>query len=280
MAKHLVNIEQEQAWNGDEGHRWTLSADRYEASTATHTAHLMTAADIGEHDRVLDVGCGCGRTTRQAARMAPQGTVLGVDLSQQMISWARDRAAEQNLRNVTFRRVDAQIHRFGSSVFDVVLSKYGAMFFADPVAAFTNLRTAVKTGGRLALLSWGDLHDNPWVDQIREALTAGRALPEPPRHAPGPFGLSDPDYAQRILDQSGWTETNITRINEPVRLGEDSEDAFAFVSNTGAAIGMLDGLTPTARERSLQRMREVLDAAMTGDGVFLPSQSWLIEARG
>jgi len=279
MTTDLVNVEQARAWDGTEGTQWTLHEERYEGSTATHSAHLFPAAAILPDESVLDVGCGCGASTRQAAALATRGRALGVDLSERMLARARQRAAEQGLGNVTFLQADAQAHRFDPASFDVVISKYGAMFFADPVAAFTNLARAARPGGRLTMLAWGTLDANPWVTQIRAALAADRDLPEPLPNAPGPFGLADPDHVRRVLGRSGWGNVQITKIAEPVRLGDDPDDAFAFVSQMGITLGLLDGLNSTTRNLSLQRLLATLREAMTTTGVALPSQSWLIEAQ-
>ncbi len=260
MTTDPVNVEQARAWDGTEGTQWTLHEDRYEGSTATHSAHLLPAAAILPDESVLDVGCGCGASTRQAAALATRGRALGVDLSEQMLARARQRAAEQGLDNVTFLQADAQAHRFDPASFDVVISKYGAMFFADPVAAFTNLARAARPGGRLTMLTWGTLDANPWVTQIRTAL-------------------ADPDHVRRVLGRSGWGNVQVTGIAEPVRLGDDPDDAFAFVSQMGITLGLLDGLNSTTRKLSLQRLLATLREAMTETGVALPSQSWLIEAQ-
>jgi len=279
MTTALVNVEQAQAWDGAEGTQWTLHEERYDRATAAHASHLLEAAAIRPDDRVLDIGCGCGATSRRAAELAARGHALGVDLSEQMLTRARQRAADQGLGNVTFLKADAQTHPFDPAVFDVVISKYGAMFFADPIAGFTNISRAVRPGGRLALLAWQELGANAWVTQIRAALAAGRDLPQPPPNAPGPFGLADPGHVRQILDKAGWTDVQLTEITEPVRLGNDPDDAFAFVSQMGITLGLLDGLDGTTRDLALQRLRATLREAMSDIGVALPSQSWLITAR-
>lgn len=279
MTTDSVNVEQAQAWDGAEGTQWTLHEERYDDSTAAHAVHLLQAASIEPDDRVLDIGCGCGATTRQAAALATRGHALGVDLSRQMLTRARQRASDQGLASVTFLQADAQAHHFEPASFDVAMSKYGAMFFADPITAFTNIAGAVRQGGRLAMLAWREIGANPWVMQIRSALAANRDLPEPPADAPGPFGLADPDHVRRVLGQAGWCDVELTEISEPVRLGDSPDDAFAFVSQMGITRGLLDGLDTTTRDLSLQRLLATLSEAMTDIGVALPSRSWLIEAR-
>ncbi len=279
MTTRLVNVDQAKAWDGAEGEAWAQHEERYEAATAAHTLHLMRAAAIRPDDRVLDIGCGCGGSTLQAGVLASSGRTLGVDLSERMLDRGRRRAADQGLDHVEFVQADAQVHPFDPAAFDVVISRFGAMFFADPISAFTNIGRAVRPAGRLVLLAWREIGINPWITQIRGALAAGRELPQPPANAPGPFGLADFAYARGVLDQSGWGEVQLTDVAEPVYLGKDPDDAFAFVSQMGVTIGLLDGLDETTRDESLQRLRGTLDDAMTNKGVVFASQSWLIEAR-
>jgi SAM-dependent methyltransferase len=279
MTVDIGNLEQAEAWDGEEGLRWTLDEERYAVSSAGHTGHLLRAAAIEPDHRVLDVGCGCGATTRRAAGLAARGAALGVDRSEQMLTRARQRAAEHGIANVTFLQADAQVHPFEPSSFDVVISKYGAMFFSDPVAAFTNINRAAGPAARLALLAWQELRLNVWVTEVRAALAAGRELPEPPRNAPGPFGLARPDHVRSVLDRAGWTDVQLTEIAEPVWLGRDPEDAFTFVSQMGMTLGLLNGLDQAARDDAVLRLRTMLSNVATDAGVALPSRSWLIEAR-
>src|SRR3569833_290281 len=147
----IVNTAQAEAWNGYEGGHWAAHQSRYDAVNSGFNAPLLAAAAIGEHDRVLDVGCGNGQLTRLAARRARFGHATGLDLSAPMLERARATAAEEGVANVTFARGDAQVHPFPAGAFDVAVSRFGAMFFADPVAAFANVGRAERAGGRAAV---------------------------------------------------------------------------------------------------------------------------------
>src|SRR5215218_8264227 len=173
----VANAEQLAAWDGDEGRNWAAHEDHYDASMRAHSRALADAASIGAADRVLDLGCGNGSTTRAAARAAPDGAAVGIDLSSAMLDNARRRAAEEGLANVTFVQGDAQVHAFEPDAFDAVISRFGAMFFADPAAAFTNVAGATRAGGRLALVAWQRLEDNEWLTAVRSAVAQGRDLP-------------------------------------------------------------------------------------------------------
>ncbi len=165
-----------------------VDPDFYDAELRLHNAHLRAAADVGPHDRVLDVGCGTGQTTREAARAAVHGSALGVDVSAPMLERARRLSDDAGLRNVTYVQADAQAHPFPPAHFDLCISRFGTMFFADPVAAFANIGRALRPGARLVLLVWQGHDRNEWATAIRDALTAGTtgtAAPRPDHERPG-----------------------------------------------------------------------------------------------
>ena len=271
----VANIEMAKAWE-EEGARWAEQAERYDATVRRHSRRLLEAACISVDDRVLDIGCGCGETTRDAARAAASGLALGVDLSARMIERARSRARAEGLTNVRFEQADAQVYPFEREAFDLAISRFGVMFFADPVAAFRNIGRSLRPGGRLALLSWQELKKNEWLLVVREALAMGRALPEPPVGAPGPFGLAEPDRVRHILAEAGFGEIALDEVGEPVRLGRDGEDAFAFARTMGQVKGLLDDLDESTAARALEALRATLAAHETPEGVLFDSRAWLI----
>jgi SAM-dependent methyltransferase len=273
------NAEMASAWNGEEGEAWAAHADRFDAASAAFDPPLLEAAGIGAADRVLDVGCGAGISTRAAARAAPDGHATGIDLSAPLLAEARRRSAAAGLTNTTFVQGDVQVHPFDPAAFDVAVSRFGAMFFGDPVAAFGNVARALRPGGRLAVLSWQPLARNEWLLVLRRTLAAGRPLPEPPGDAPGPFGLSDPDHVRRVLAAGGFEAVDLVEVPGVVRLGADAQDALGFVSGLGLARGLLGGLDDGARRAALDELRAALVEHATPDGVLLGAGAWLTTAR-
>lgn len=274
-----LNAETASAWNGEEGQDWAAHADRYDAASACFDPALAGGARIAATDRVLDVGCGAGISTRAAARAATAGHATGIDVSAPLLAEARRRSLAAGLTNTTFVQGDAQVHPFEPGAYDVVTSRFGAMFFGDRVAAFTNLARALRPGGRLALLSWQELARNEWLLVLRRALAAGRPLPEPPSGAPGPFGLSDPDDVRRTLGAAGFERVEVAEVRGAVRLGADGGDAFGFVRGLGLTRGLLGGLDDDARQAALDRLRDQLAAHATPQGVLLDASAWLVTAR-
>jgi SAM-dependent methyltransferase len=160
-----------QAWNGEEGDYWAENDDLYDAGLARYDPAFFAAAGVAPTDRVLDIGSGNGSTTCEAARRAPQGTALGVDLSARMIERARCRATAAGLTNAQFLQADAQIYPFPQGSFDQALSRTGVMFFGDPATAFSNIGRALRRSGRLTLLVWQDDDHNPWIADFIKAIT-------------------------------------------------------------------------------------------------------------
>jgi SAM-dependent methyltransferase len=271
------NAGQAAAWDGAEGAYWADNADRYDRAVAAFHSFLMDGAAIGEGEAVLDIGCGTGQTTRDAARRASSGRALGIDLSTQMLELARQRSIVEGIDNVDYEHGDAQVHPFEPHAFDLVLSRTGAMFFADPVAAFANIGSAVKPGGRLALLTWQPITENEWLPSFGAALAAGRDLPMPPPHAPGPFGLSDPDRVRAILGDAGFTDVDLEPKRGEMWFGEAVDDAFTFV--LGQLGWMLADADEPTKARAQDNLRETLTAHETADGVLYGAAAWLIRAR-
>lgn len=273
-----ANAEQFRAWNGDDVRHWVTHIDRYEAASARFDPWLLGAAGISATDRVLDVGCGAGISSSAAARAAVDGHVVGLDLSAPLLDLARRRTQAAGLTNATFLQGDAQVHPFEPAAFDVVLSRFGVMFFGDPSAAFANIATAVRPGGRLAMLAWQGLDRNEWLGILFDTLAAGRRLPVPPVGAPGPFGLADPDTVRRILEGAGFERVDFADVREPETVGSDVDDAYAFITSLGPTRGLLAGLDEDDRASALSALRARLADRAGPDGVLLGAAAWLITA--
>jgi SAM-dependent methyltransferase len=272
-----TNRDQLAAWDGEEGAFWAAHADSFDRAVARYEGPLLDAAAIRPADRVLDVGCGNGRTARDAARLAAAGSVLGVDLSSAMLETARRTAAADGLGNVRFEQADAQVHPFGEASFDVVVSRTGGTFFGDPVAAYRNLVRALTPGGRLAMLAWQPIPANEWITEIGAALTGGRQLPLPPPEAPGPFGFGDPERVRAILAAAGFIDVAVRPLTAPMWFGTGVDDAFALI--VGVAGWMADGLDDVARARTLADLRRRIEAHAGPRGVEFGSATWLVTAR-
>jgi SAM-dependent methyltransferase len=273
------NSEQESAWNGDQGETWLRFEPEFNAAIAAYGDALLIAAGIRSGERVLDVGCGMGATTRRAAQDSGSGRVVGIDISRPMIRRAEEQAARAGLSNVEFIASDAQVHPFDRASVDVVISRFGTMFFGAPAAGFANIRNAVRPGGRLAIVTWRPLAENEWLLEMRRTAAQGRDLPEPVSGEPGPFGLSDPVFVRTVLESAGWDKIAIEGISFPYVAGEDADHAFAFQSQQSVTRGLLAELDDAARDRALAELRQSIERHQTPRGVIYQSAAWLTTAR-
>ena len=249
-------------------------ADFYDAELSRHNRHLRSAADVRKHDRILDIGCGAGQTTRDAALVATEGNAVGVDISVDMLAIARQRCAEVGLRNVAFELGDAQSHAFPAAGFDLCISRFGVMFFADPPAAFANIARAMRPGGRIAWMVWQTEKHNKWSGAIRQALTPGSTISEKAGKA---FSLGDRAIATKLLNTAGFTSIDFIHVQEPVFYGPDVDSAVDALSHLYMVKDALTHSDDTA-EQSLQRLRDLLKAHMTSEGVLFDSRAWIITA--
>jgi SAM-dependent methyltransferase len=265
-------------WNGRDGAHWVRHADIYDRSIVEHHRALLEAAAIGETDHVLDVGCGNGLTTCDAARAATTGWVLGVDISTQMLDEARRRAAEAGLSNIEFVNADAQIHPFDAASYDIAMSRFGVMFFCDPDAAFSNIGRALRADGRLAMVVWQTPAKNAFFGGVTSILLAGRPAPTPQPGAPGPFSLADPDRVRALLTTAGFVDVELAELHVPMRPGSSGDEAYEFVSGATFAQPLLDGLEPEARDRTLDELRRFIDDNTTERGVEFDSAAWIVTA--
>jgi len=243
----------------------------------------MDRAGIAPGERVIDVGCGCGDTTiALGRRVGPVGRVLGVDVSAPMLERAAETARAAGVANVRFENADAQTHRPSPSAFDVVYSRFGVMFFADPVAAFANLRAALRSGGRLAFVCWQALRQNPWLFLPLQAAAQHLTLPPPPApDAPGPFAFADPERVRGILARAGFDEIVLDELRATLTLGGGGpvEQAVRFLTEgVGPVSSILREADPALRPTVAAAVRAAIAPFHTPEGVRLDSAAWIVTA--
>jgi ubiquinone/menaquinone biosynthesis C-methylase UbiE len=247
----------------------------YDSELRALHPHLRAAAAVSRGERVLDVGCGAGASTREAGRAAAPGPVLGVDVDAQQLERARALTAVEGPDNVTYLCADAQTHPFPPAGYDLAISRFGTMFFADPAAAFANLARALRADGRLALLVWQAHERNEWAVAIDRALGSTARL-----QAEEAFSLGDPGTVRRILEGAGFTGVRLEDVREPIFYGSDVAAALEFVGAFRSTRDALAAMAPGDADRALERLRRLLDEHhVPGDGVVFDSRVWLITGR-
>jgi SAM-dependent methyltransferase len=272
----IANTQHAEAWNGHEGVHWAENADRYDAMAAGINDPLFAAAAIGERDRVLDIGCGAGWTTRQAARRAGRGGATGIDISAPMLARARAAAAEEGLTNVTFVQGDAQVHPFPAAGYDVAFSRGGVMFFGDHVAAFTNIHQALRPAGRLVFA--GPQPSGSTGDHAQAFAALGPLMRGPSPAARGMGSLTDPARIQEILTAAGFADVSIAPVEVSVVWGRNADDAVNFYFATGPVRHNLAEVAPATVERVRDEVRSALREYETPHGVRLRGGIWVVTA--
>jgi ubiquinone/menaquinone biosynthesis C-methylase UbiE len=251
----------------------------YDAELWRHNEVLRQTVGVQRHDHVLDIGCGTGQTTRQAARTARAGSALGVDISAPAIKRARELARAEGLHNLTFEHADAQVQRFPPERFDLAISRFGTMFFDDPVAAFANIGRALHPAGRLAMMVWQARERNEWDVAIHQSLEAAEGPAARAPRGPDPFSLADPRTIKEILQAAGFAGVAFTDVHEPVYYGPDVTAALDWVRGFTCTSEVLKGLDPADATRADERLRQALAAHLSDDGVWFNSRAWIITAH-
>jgi SAM-dependent methyltransferase len=244
----------------------------YDAELQLHNVLFRRAAAVRVGDRVLDVGCGAGLTSRDAARAAAEGAVLGIDVSATAIERARQLARADNLHNVTFECADASTHPFVAGAFDRVISRYGTMFFGDPARAFGNIGRALRPGGPLVMMVWQSPERNEWATLVRDAIEESGA-------SPAAFSLSDTGAVTSLLEGAGFIDVSFEAVDEPVYYGADVDAALRWVCGFSTVAAALEAQDPGGREGTVERLRAALGAHQGPGGVWLGARSWIVTAR-
>jgi SAM-dependent methyltransferase len=276
MAPNEAQVE---IWNTRSGATWVQFQDQLDRQIEALGLATMDALAPQPGEAALDIGCGCGQTSVELAeRVSSTGRVLGVDVSGPMLEVARARRAPAGAGETAYREADAQTADLGKGAFDAAFSRFGVMFFDDPVAAFANIRSAMKSGGRLAFLCWRSPAENPLMTAPMRAA-AHLLPPSAPGDplAPGPFAFADPDRVRSILESAGWTNPRL----DPLDMLSGSQlldDAIELALNLGP-LGMALRENPDRREAVRDVLGEAFTAYLTDGVVRFPTATWIVTAR-
>lgn len=282
MGPATSNPEQSRFWNEVGGPLWVASEDETERHTAPFGDATLVAAGPAAGERILDVGCGCGSTTVALGTAAgPSGRVLGVDLSEVMLARAAQRASGAGLAHVAFRPDDAQSGDLGTEAFDLVFSRFGVMFFADPSAAFANLRGALRPGGRMVFVCWQPPSANPWMALPNRAAMRLFDLDPPPHDAPGPFSLADPARIETLLAAAGLASVDISPHHHLLQLGAGHtvEEWVHDRLLMGPARELYLASDPAAQHRARQALVAAVAPYQVADGLEMAGAAWVVTAR-
>ncbi|MBV1914798.1 MAG: methyltransferase domain-containing protein [Pseudomonadales bacterium] len=280
------NEKQIKFWNSDAAASWIEKNEEMDAMLQSLGAVAIERANLREGEHVLDIGCGCGATTLDmVSTVGSDGMVTGVDVSAPMLELANSKI--QNLpgslgKVPSFVLADAATYPFQKNQYDLIFSRFGVMFFMNPEAAFTNMRVALKPGGRLAFMCWGPVGENDWV--MKPMMAARQHLPEMPAtdpKAPGPFALSDTEYVRDILTTAGFTDINFESRAHVMRAGRGDtvEQAAESSLESGPISRMLMDQPDSMKAKVIESVASAL-ADYYKEGSFeLNGKCWIVTAK-
>ena len=274
------NEQQIEYWNGRAGQRWAAQQERIDWNLAEITEAVIPFARAKPGEHILDIGCGCGTATLMLARaVGPNGSVAGVDISAPMLAVARARA-HSGQADIPFIEADASVYDF-QPTFDLVFSRFGVMFFADPFAAFANIHKAVAPKGRLAFVCWRSMPDNMWAAAPFAAakhLLPPQEAPDP--HAPGPFAFADGARLTDILSRAGFHDVALTKFDGAMNMGDTAAEAANEALNIGPLARAAAELDDAARAKILDVVATAMQKFATPRGIAPAAACWLVSAKG
>jgi SAM-dependent methyltransferase len=274
----MANHEMRELWNSEMVSGWVEHQAQYDAMLAPYAELLVERADFNEVDRILDVGCGTGALTRKAAAACPHGSATGVDISRPLLAEARRRS--EGIENVTYLEADAQTDELVPA--EVILSRFGVMFFEDPATAFGNLHRVTEPDGRLLFVCWRGVLENAWVTTPMGAVFGVIDAPElPPPGAPGPFSFENRNHLAVLLTEAGWADLSIEPDDRQMLIGGglDADHATDFVLGDGMGRRMMADATAEQRAAARAAVLDALRPHETADGVALGAATWVVQAH-
>jgi SAM-dependent methyltransferase len=270
-------------WNGEDTAAWTAHPDRYDVMLAPFGDAVLEAAAPSPGEQVLDVGCGAGTLSLAAARaVGDTGAVAGADISRPLLALANQRVAEADVTTITFLEADVQTAPLTPATYDLIISRFGVMFFDDPIAAFRNLRNATRAGGRLVFACWRSLPENEWALVPVLAILPHLGAPDAPApDAPGPFAFGDADRIVDILTAAGWADVHTDELRTAINVGGagTADDAVTFYREDAFGKVLFGRGEDNARSAAVEALRTALGDHVTDKGVRLGAAAWIVTAK-
>jgi len=278
MPKSVANAGQIDFWNSAAGEHWVSSQETMDRTLSVFGQLAIDALAINEASRVLDVGCGCGDTTLVLAKTGAQ--VTGVDISAPMLARANSRKDQLQDENIEFLQADAASHRFPEQYFDAVYSRFGVMFFDDPVSAFLNIRRSMKAGAKLSFVCWQPAAQNQWMRvPVSAALAHIEAPPTPSAGTPGPFAFGDEQHTRSLLTAAGFADISLLPENKPMRFLINPRQTLGQQFAEMGPLGRLLQTAPnTLKQQVIDSITAVLQDFIEGDYVVMDGAVWRVAA--
>jgi ubiquinone/menaquinone biosynthesis C-methylase UbiE len=275
-----VNKNQRDFWSGKGGDIWVERQNAMDTMLSPLGEAALNKLNLNEEENVLDIGCGCGHTTLNIAkRISPDGQVTGLDISEPMLKRAKESANEMSISNASFNCVDVQTDDIGEEVYSAAFSRFGVMFFEDPIAAFRNINKSLITGASLSFVCWQSPALNPWQSLFIEAVKKYVDLPSPPPRSPSPFAFMESEYVSSILEESNFQNIMIEGHEAEVNMfsGRSLSDSVKdYISINPVVSGMLKDSTEQEKTEIINSAIEAFSPYYSAKGLMFPSATWLV----
>ena len=276
------NIKQKQFWSGAGGDVWVDKQREMDIMLNPLGERVIEGRDLEEETKILDIGCGCGATTLEIAKIVNQGEVIGVDISEPMLERATQTASDMALTNISYQVKDVQVDEMPNKYFDIAFSRFGAMFFEDPFEAFKNINHSLKDNGQLSFVCWQHASLNPWQSLSIQVIKEFLDLPAPAPKSPGPFAFEDKSYINEILTESGFRDIEIKDNQEDIVMfsGKSIREACEdYLTINPVVTEMLKNSPTKLREEILEALIGKFSDFHNNDGLLFPSATWIVTAK-
>ena len=276
------NIKQKQFWSGAGGDVWVDKQREMDIMLNPLGERVIQGLDLKEETKILDIGCGCGATTLEIAKVVNQGEVIGVDISEPMLERATQTASDMALTNISYQVKDVQVDEMPNKYFDIAFSRFGVMFFEDPFEAFNNINHSLKDDGQLSFVCWQHASLNPWQSLSIQVIKEFLDLPAPAPKSPGPFAFEDKSYINEILTESGFRDIEIKDNQEDIVMfsGKSIREACEdYLTINPVVTEMLKNSPTELREEILEALIGKFSDFHNNEGLLFPSATWIVTAK-
>ena len=281
--KNMPAKSQEQYWSTDGGEIWLKNLKHFESMIEPIGQVLIQIAMSQAGSNVIDIGCGGGATTLKLAELiGDTGSVIGLDISKSLIAECRQRAEQLRLLNVEFICGDAATVVFPDQWADLALSRFGVMFFEEPIMAFMNIGNSLKKNGSIIFSCWGPIDENPWMNELLKILSDYTDLPKPEPGTPGPFAFAQPDYITTVIGSAGYSNIEIIPWSGNLLIGSpgmDTVETVKFLLRSSALVQNLKEALVDVQQDIFDRLVKKLDTYYKINGVYMPAKAWIVSAR-
>ncbi len=280
MQTSKVNVDQKKFWNESKGKSWVELQPKIDSLLKPIGEAALSKLNPIEGEKIAELGCGTGTMSFLISKkIGKSGLVQGFDISEPMLDYAEKRRINSNLVNIKYTLADLQTYEFKENSFDALFSRFGVMFFDNPVVAFSNLRRSLKRGGRFIFACWAERLENDWIELPTEIASRFLELPPtPPEKTPGPFAFEDKEYVISILNEAGWKNVSFENFSCAHSAGRTLDEAARFLGRMGPMSGPIENSGSKTRERFFEALKLELSKYETDEGIMMNFSTWIVSA--